>query len=85
MIDPAELRTAFLALSAEMPEPFELVGVTFYGPEGHRDWEAVSRSGDEENPMTCEGWGDTPYEALKELRTHLRSEHPDEFGAIGEG
>ena len=85
MIDPAELRNAFLALSSEMPEPFELVGVTYHGPEGHRDWVAFLRSDDDERPMGCEGWGDTPFGALQDLRSHMRTEHPKEFGAIGEG
>lgn len=84
MIDPAELRAAFLALSGQVPKPYELVGVTYHGPDGDRDWVAFVRSNDDARPMSCEGWGGTPIEALEDLRLHMRTEHPNEFGAIGE-
>ena len=83
MIDQNELREAFLALAAEVPEPYELAGVTFHGPEGHREWVAFLSSNDVEKPMGCEGWGATPIEALNDLRRHMREEHPEEFGEIG--
>jgi hypothetical protein len=82
VIDQDELRQAFQALSAQVPEPYELAGVTFHGPEAHREWVAFLYSRDEEKPMGCEGWGATPIEALDDLRRHMREEHPEEFGAI---
>ena len=33
--------------------------------------------------MGYEGWGDTPFEALDDLRRHMREEHPEEFSEIG--
>ena len=83
MIDQGELREAFLALlAAEVTEPYELTGVTFHGPGGHREWVAFLTSNDDEKPMGCEGWGATPVEALNDLRRHMRDEHPDEFSDI---
>jgi hypothetical protein len=29
-----------MALSAEIPEPYELAGVTYHGPEAHQEWVA---------------------------------------------
>ena len=83
MIDQDQLREAFLALAAEVPEPYELVGVTFHGPAAQDEWVAFLSSNNPEKPMGCEGWGATPIEALNDLRRHIREEHPEEFSKIG--
>ena len=80
MIDQAQLREAFVALSAQVPEPYELVGVTFQERDGRGTWVAsVHRTDDD---TWCEGWADTPTDALDDLRRHLRQEHPETFGEI---
>ncbi len=76
VIDQDELRQAFLSLAAEIAEPYELAGVTFHGPQAHREWVAFLSSNDADEPGDCEGWGDTPLEALDDLRRHMRGEHP---------
>jgi hypothetical protein len=42
VIDQNELRAAFQATASEMPDGLELIGVTFHGPEGHREWVAFA-------------------------------------------
>jgi hypothetical protein len=83
MIDPDELRQAFLSLAVEVPEPHELGGVTFHGFSSPLSWVAfLSAAPDNDAALACEGWGATPFEALRALRRHMREEHPEEFGAL---
>jgi hypothetical protein len=84
VIDHEELRRAFVELASEIQQPYELAGVTFHGPEAHREWVAFLTSNDPDKPMGCEGWGATPIEALQDLRRHMRTEHPEEFGEVAE-
>lgn len=73
MIDPEELRAAFQTTASQMPDGLELIGVTFHGPEGQREW--VAFAGEDGDPSVgCEGWGDTPLEALIELQRHIRED-----------
>ena len=80
MIDQNQLREAFLALAEQVSEPYSLVGVTFGGPGGRGAWVASLHRTDDDS--WCEGWGDTPIEALADLRNHMRQEHPEVFGEI---
>jgi hypothetical protein len=74
VIDQDELRAAFQAAASEMPDGLELIGVTFHGPEGHREW--VAFAGENGDPSAgCEGWGDTPFEALIDLLRHIREDN----------
>jgi hypothetical protein len=74
VIDQEELAAAFAATADEMPKKFRLTGVTFHGPTAHREWVAVAmREG--HATAECEGWGDTPFEALDELLRHVREGH----------
>jgi hypothetical protein len=82
VIDQDQLCQAWASLDIQIPEPFYLGGVSFRCIEGHREWVAFLASMDEERPMGCEGDGDTPTEALDDLRRHMRQEHPVEFGGI---
>lgn len=73
MIDQNELRSAFQAAAAEMPDDLELIGVTYHGPEADQGWVAVA--GENGDPSVgCEGWGDSPLEALNALVRHVRDE-----------
>jgi hypothetical protein len=74
MIDQDQLRAAFEAAAVQMPDGFELAGVTFHGPSGHREWVAFAQR-DGEPSAGCEGWGNTPFEALTDLMRHVRAEH----------
>ena len=80
MIDPVQLRDAFAALSSRIPQPYDLVGVTFNGRDGRGEWVASLHKVDDDT--WCEGWGDTPTEALDDLRRHMRQEHPEVFSEI---
>jgi hypothetical protein len=71
VIDPGKLREAFMALSAEIPEPYELAGVTYHGPEAHQEWVAFLVNNEEGRAGGPEGWGDTPFAALSNLRSRL--------------
>ena len=80
MIDQAQLRKAFVTLSAQVSEPYQLVGVTFQERDGRGSWVATVHRVDDDT--WCEGWGDRPTDALDDLRRHLRQEHPETFGEI---
>lgn len=80
MIDQAQLRKAFVTLSAQVSEPYQLVGVTFQERDGRGSWVATVHRVDDDT--WCEGWGDLPTDALDDLRRHLRQEHPETFGEI---
>jgi hypothetical protein len=83
VIDQDELRQAFLGLAIEVPAPYELAGVSFHGFSSPLSWVAFLADNPEiETPLACEGWGATPFEALQALRSHMREEHPEQFGAI---
>jgi hypothetical protein len=73
VIDQNELRAAFEATASEMPDDLELMGVTFHGSAGHREW--VAFAGENGDPSaSCEGWGDSPFEALTDLARHVAQE-----------
>jgi hypothetical protein len=80
VIDQKQLREAFLALAGQVPEPYNLVGVTYGGPGGRGEWVASLHRVDDDT--WCEGWGDSPIDALVDLRSHMRQEHPEVFGEI---
>jgi hypothetical protein len=70
-IDPVELDNAFTALEAEIPEPWELNGVVYHGPNHPCPWIAFlwnNKTGETGGP---EGCGETPLEALADLRARL--------------
>ncbi len=73
VIDQEALRARYQATAAKMPDGFTLVGVTFHGPDGHRDWVAFAQRGGVPS-AGCEGWGDTPFKALADLLRHVREE-----------
>jgi hypothetical protein len=83
MIDPEKLRESFLRLAVEVPEPYELAGVTFHGFSSPMPWVAFLADNPEADaPLACEAWGASPFDALNALRSHMREEHPEEFGQI---
>jgi hypothetical protein len=72
VIDQNELRSAFQAAAGEMPDDLELLGVTYHG-EAHQEWVAIAGENGDPN-VSCEGWGDSPIDALKDLVRHVRED-----------
>lgn len=71
VINQKELHQAFQDLAAVIPDPFELAGVTYHGPDAHRDWVAFVLNRETGVASGPEGWGNTPLEALDDLRSRL--------------
>lgn len=66
-----DLRAAWATVASEVPEPFELSGVTFHGSEDPPRWVAFVYSEDLRQ-FAEEGVGSSPIDALLDLRDALR-------------
>lgn len=71
VIDQGELREAFMALASQVPEPYELAGVTYHGPEAGCEWIAFLLDKAAGTTGGPEGCGATPLAALADLHSHL--------------
>lgn len=66
-----DLSSTWAAVAQEVPEPFQLTGVTFHGSESPPRWVAFIYS-EGLRQFADEGDGSTPIEALLDLRDALR-------------
>jgi len=59
-----------------LPGGFELLGVTYHGPDHPGPWIAFAERKVAEDSEMCEGIGSSPDEALTSLLEHIATAHP---------
>jgi hypothetical protein len=74
----SDLKDLWLAVAAELPQGWELGGVTYHGPDHDGPWVAFLFWVERMETGGPEGIGLTAEQALENLRTELRSWVPEE-------
>ena len=70
-----ELEALWQSTLDSLPGDFELMGVTYHGPDHPGPWIAFAERQLPGDTEACEGIGQSPDEALASLREHIASAH----------
>jgi hypothetical protein len=73
----AGLEALWRSTQDALPGGFELLGVTYHGPDHPGPWIAFAERQLPGDTETCEGVGESPDEALASLREHIAKDHQE--------